>query len=54
VSMAACNVDVPESAGNAGEFLIAEVRVPFNLLIGMRLPLTVKASAIGRNEPFPE
>jgi hypothetical protein len=53
-SVKACSPEIVESAGNAGDFLVAEVSVPFHLLIGMRLPLTIKASAIGRNEPFPE
>jgi hypothetical protein len=54
VSVAACDPNVAESAGNAGDFLVAEVNAPFTLLVGMHLPLTVKVSAIGRNEPFAE
>ena len=54
VYVTACTAGVAQTAGNPGDFLVADVTVPFTLLIGLRLPMTVRASAIGRNEPFPE
>jgi hypothetical protein len=49
-----CSAQNPPDAGNPRDVIVAEVDAPFQLLVGIQLSLSIRASAIGRNEPFSE